>query len=161
MQLQAHHTILSSHVPRPFLSLRRTLEIRRKTLTPGPDNGVAMGAARRRSEGGLCGGWGLLLVAVAGCGAAGRSVGSASARAAAPGSLAVRVLPLWVPFMGGSRPARRRSEGGRGGGWGLRLVDALESLLGQVGHLAWACAVPMCVRGPMYAHGHVCVCARA
>ena len=38
----------------------------------------------------------------------------------APGSLAV--LPLWVPFMGGSRPARRRSEGGRGGGWGLRLV---------------------------------------
>ena len=60
------------------------------------------------------------LVAVAGCGAADRSVGSASGRAAAPGSLAV--LPLWVPFLGGSRPARRRSEGGRGGGWGLRLV---------------------------------------
>ena len=81
---------------------------------------VAVGAARRRSGGGRGGGWGLRLAAVAGCGAADRSVGSASARAAAPGSLAV--VPLWVPFMGGSRPARRRSEGGHGGGWGLRLV---------------------------------------
>jgi len=26
---------------------------------------------------------------------------------------------------------------------------ALERLLGRVGHLAWACAVPMCVRWPM------------
>ena len=79
-----------------------------------------LGAARRRSGGGRGGGWGLRLVAVAGCGAAERSVGSASGRAAAPGSLAV--LPLWVPFLGGSRPVRRRSESGRGGGWGLRLV---------------------------------------
>ena len=51
-----------------------------------------MGAARRHSEGGRDGGWRLRLVAVAGCGAAGRSIGSASARAAAPGSLAG--LPL-------------------------------------------------------------------
>jgi hypothetical protein len=42
----------------------------------------------RRSGGGRGGGWGLRLVAVAGFGAADRSVGSASARAAAPGSLA-------------------------------------------------------------------------
>ena len=81
---------------------------------------MVVGAVRRLSGGGRGGGWGLRLVAVAGCGAADRSVGAASARAAAPGSLAV--LPLWVPFMGWSRPARRRSEGGRGGGWGLRLV---------------------------------------
>ena len=84
-----------------------------------------LGAARRRSGGGRGGGWGLRLAAVAGCGAADRSVGSASARAAAPGSLVV--VPLWVPFMGGSRPARRRSEGGRGGGWGLRLVAVATS----------------------------------
>ena len=48
--------------------------------------------ARRRSEGGRGGGGGLRLVAVAGYGAASRPVGSASARAAAPGSLAG--LPL-------------------------------------------------------------------
>jgi len=35
---------------------------------------------------------------------------------------------------------------------------ALERLLGRVGHLAWACAVPMCVRGPM--RMGMCVCAR-
>jgi len=44
--------------------------------------------ARRRSGGGRGGGWGLRRVVVAGCGAAGRPVGFASARAAAPGSLA-------------------------------------------------------------------------
>jgi hypothetical protein len=44
--------------------------------------------ARRRSEGGRGGGGGLRLVAVAGCGAASRPVGSASAHAASPGSLA-------------------------------------------------------------------------
>ena len=48
--------------------------------------------ARRRSEGGRGGGGGLRLVAVAGCGAASRPVGSASARAVAPGSVAG--LPL-------------------------------------------------------------------
>ena len=53
--------------------------------------GVMMGGsrpARRRSGGGRDGGWGLRLVAVDGCVAAGRSTGSAWARAAAPGSLA-------------------------------------------------------------------------
>ena len=44
--------------------------------------------ARRLSEGGRGGGGGLRLVAVAGCGAASRPVGSASAHAASPGSLA-------------------------------------------------------------------------
>ena len=29
------------------------------------------------------------------------------------------------------------------------LLYALERLLARVGHLAWACAAPMCVRGPM------------
>ena len=48
--------------------------------------------ARRRSEGGHDGGWRLLLVTVANCEAADRPIGSASARAAAPGSLAG--LPL-------------------------------------------------------------------
>jgi len=48
--------------------------------------------ARRRSEGGHDGGWRLRLVTVANCEAADRSIGSASARAAAPGSLAG--LPL-------------------------------------------------------------------
>ncbi len=42
----------------------------------------------QNSGGGRCGGWGLRLVAVAGCGASGRSVGSGSARKAALGSLA-------------------------------------------------------------------------
>ena len=74
----------------------------------------------RRSGGGRGGGWELRLVAVAGFGAADRSVGSASARAAAPGSLAG--LPLLVPFIGGSRPARRLSGGGRCEGWGLHRV---------------------------------------
>jgi hypothetical protein len=57
----------------------------------GTREGVMMGGsrpARRRSGGGRDGGWGLRLVAVDGCGAAGRSTGSAWARAAAPGSLA-------------------------------------------------------------------------
>jgi hypothetical protein len=67
---------------------------------------------RRRSGGGRGGGWGMRLVAVAGCGAADRSVGSASGRAAAPGSLAV--LPLWVPFLGGSRSATLRERARRG-----------------------------------------------
>jgi len=53
---------------------------------------VAMGAARRRSEGGHDGGWRLGLVTVANCEAGDRSIGSASARAAAEGSLAG--LPL-------------------------------------------------------------------
>jgi len=83
-------------------------------------HGASTMGLRRRSGGGRGGGWGLRLVAVAGCGAADRPVGSASGRAAAPGSLVV--LPLLVPFLGGSRPVRRRSESGRGGGWGLRLV---------------------------------------
>ena len=47
--------------------------------------------ARLHSEGGRCGGGGLRLVAVAGYGAVSRPVGSASARAAAPGLLG---LPL-------------------------------------------------------------------
>jgi len=47
---------------------------------------VAMGAARRRSEGGHDGGWRLRLVTVANCEAADRPIGSA-ARAATPGSL--------------------------------------------------------------------------
>ena len=55
-------------------------------------NDVAMGAARRRSEGGHDGGWRLRLVTVANCESADRSIGSASAPAAAPGSLAG--LPL-------------------------------------------------------------------
>ena len=57
----------------------------------GTSEGVMMGGSRptrRRSGGGRDGGWGLRLVAVDGCGAAGRSIGSAWARAAAPGSLA-------------------------------------------------------------------------
>ena len=48
--------------------------------------------ARRRSESGHDWGWRLRLVAVANCEAADRSIGSASACAAAPGSLAG--LPL-------------------------------------------------------------------
>ena len=44
--------------------------------------------ARRRSESGRGGGWGLRLVAVTTCGAADRPIRSASARAATPGSLA-------------------------------------------------------------------------
>jgi hypothetical protein len=52
--------------------------------------------ARRRSEGGRGGGGGLRLVAVAGCGATSRPVGSASARAAAPGSLAGLPLGMCV-----------------------------------------------------------------
>jgi hypothetical protein len=51
---------------------------------------------RRRSGGGRGGGWGMRLVAVACCGAADRSVGSASGRAAAPGSLAD--LPQYSVF---------------------------------------------------------------
>jgi len=39
------------------------------------------------------------------------------------------------------------------------LLYALDRLLARVGHLAWACAVPMCVRGPM--RMGMCVCARA
>ena len=56
----------------------------------GTRAGVMLGGsrpARRHSGGGRDGGWGLRLVAVDGCGAAGRSTGSAWARAAAPGSL--------------------------------------------------------------------------
>ena len=53
---------------------------------------LAMGAARRRSEGGHDGGWRLRLVTVANCETADHSISSASARAAAPGSLAG--LPL-------------------------------------------------------------------
>jgi hypothetical protein len=48
--------------------------------------------ARRRSEGGHDGGWRMRLVTMANCEAADRSIGSASAPAAAPGSLAG--LPL-------------------------------------------------------------------
>ncbi len=48
--------------------------------------------ARRRSEGGRAGGWGLRLVTMTSCGAADRPIGSASACAATPGSLAG--LPL-------------------------------------------------------------------
>jgi hypothetical protein len=46
------------------------------------------GGIARRSESGHDGGWKLRLVGVANSGAADRSIGSDSARAAAPGSLA-------------------------------------------------------------------------
>jgi hypothetical protein len=89
-----------------------------------PQHGSGDAATQtRRSGGGRGGGWGLRLVAVAGCGAAGRPVGSASARAAAPGSLAG--LPLsggvgWVGvavcrrrcFVRRRRHVRRRGSSG-------------------------------------------------
>ena len=84
--------------------------------------------ARRRSGGGRDGGWRLRLFAVAGGEAADRSIGSASARAAAPGSLA------GLPLSNGSGPvgrgaverglpgrARSAAPGGRrGGGQGCK-----------------------------------------
>ena len=70
-----------------------------RAAVPGPPSGEndrndpsIQQRARRRSEGGRGGGWGLRLVAVTSCGAADRPIGSASARAATPGSLAG--LPL-------------------------------------------------------------------
>jgi len=65
-----------------------------------PQHGSGDAATQtRRSGGGRGGGWGLRLVAVAGCGAAGRPVGSASARTAAPGSLAGLMMMILLLFL--------------------------------------------------------------
>jgi hypothetical protein len=70
-----------------------------RAAVPGPPSGgggrngpSVQQRARRRSGGGRGGGWGMRLVAVTNCGAADRPIGSASAHAATPGSLAG--LPL-------------------------------------------------------------------
>jgi len=93
-------------------SVERLFSVSGQVVTAKGLGSVCAVGLRRRSGGGRRGGWGVRLVAVAGCGAAGRSVGSASGRAAAPGSLAV--LPLWVPFLGGSRSAALRGRARRG-----------------------------------------------
>ena len=90
---------------------------------------------RGRSAGGRGGGWRLRLVAVAGSRAAGRSVGSDSARAAVPGSLA-----------GLPRVFRSVARGGRGcspgpGAWGARRGRAVACAGGGV---ACGCAATAC-----------------
>jgi len=64
-----------------------------QTRKPAPGGAVGLAGTEKSTQDlfrlkSSTGGWGLRRVAVAGCGAAGRPVGSASARAAAPGSLA-------------------------------------------------------------------------
>ena len=97
--------------------------------------------ARRDAEGGLDGGWRLRVAAVAYCEADDRVVNSASPRAAAPRSLDETLecyrLPTsksrrspavstgaqcWLADEWWGSPARRRSGGGRVGGWGLRVA---------------------------------------
>ena len=74
-----------------------------------------MRAECRRSESGHAGGWRLRLVAVANCGAADRSIGSDSARAAAPGSLAG--LPRFSDHADVHRCQRPALWGRRRSGW--------------------------------------------
>ena len=68
-----------------------------------------------RSESGYDGGWRLRLVAVANCGAADRSIGSDSARAAAPGSFAG--LPRFSDHADVHRWQRPALWGQRRSGW--------------------------------------------
>jgi len=71
----------------------------------------------RRSESGHDGGWRLRLVAVANCGAADRSIGSDSARAAAPESLAG--LPRFSDHEDVHRWQRPALWGRRRSGWAV------------------------------------------
>ena len=73
------------------------------------------GGIARRSESGHDGGWRLRLVAVANSGAADRSIGSDSARAAAPGSLAG--LPRFSDHADVHRCERPALCGQRRSGW--------------------------------------------
>ena len=78
-----------------------------------------------RSESGHDGGWRLRLVVVANCGAADRSIGSDSARAAAPGSLAGLLV---FPTMRTSTDVRGRRSGGGGDRDGRLRIAALTNV---------------------------------